>query len=110
MDIEKSQPARSGIALIPTRIVNMFTDEKMFSPLPENETSEKAKYHLGRCVWEHARRRFSIVDNSAIAEAFPFTMELWGGLRNSKDFKELMSMLGLRALAHCQSIMTESLR
>lgn len=43
MDIEKSQPARSGIALIPTRIVNMFTDEKIFSPLPENETERNSE-------------------------------------------------------------------
>lgn len=43
MDIEKSQPARSGIALIPTRIVNMFTDEKIFSPLPENETERDSE-------------------------------------------------------------------
>ncbi len=43
MDIEKSQPARSGIALIPTRIVNIFTDEKIFSPLPENETERDSE-------------------------------------------------------------------
>lgn len=43
MDVEKSQPARSGIALIPTRIVNMFTDEKIFSPLPENETERDSE-------------------------------------------------------------------
>ncbi len=43
MDIEKSQPARSGIALIPTRIVHMFTDEKIFSPLPENETERDSE-------------------------------------------------------------------
>jgi hypothetical protein len=43
MDIEKSQPARSGIALIPTRIVNMFTDEKIFSPLPESETERDSE-------------------------------------------------------------------
>ena len=43
MDVEKSQPARSGISLIPTRIVNMFTDEKIFSPLPENETERESE-------------------------------------------------------------------
>ena len=43
MDIEKSQPARSGIALIPTRIVNIFTDEKIFSPLPESETERDSE-------------------------------------------------------------------
>jgi Mg-chelatase subunit ChlD len=46
MDIEKSQPARSGIALIPTRIVNMFTDEKMFSPLPEESTERDSEVIL----------------------------------------------------------------
>jgi hypothetical protein len=43
MDIEKSQPARSGIALIPTRIVNIFTDEKIFSPLPETLTERDSE-------------------------------------------------------------------
>ena len=46
MDVEKSQPARSGIALIPTRIVNMFTDEKMFSPLPEESTERDSEVIL----------------------------------------------------------------
>lgn len=46
MDIERSQPARSGIALIPTRIVNMFTDEKIFSPLPDAETERDSEVIL----------------------------------------------------------------
>lgn len=46
MDVEKSQPARSGISLIPTRIVNMFTDEKMFSPLPEELTERDSEVIL----------------------------------------------------------------
>lgn len=46
MDIEKSQPARSGIALIPTRIVNIFTDEKVFSPLPEEDMERESEVNI----------------------------------------------------------------
>lgn len=34
----KSQPCRSGISMIPSRIANIFTDEKLFSPLPDEDT------------------------------------------------------------------------
>ncbi len=43
MDVEKSQPCRSGITIIPTRIANIFTDEKLFSPLPEEETERESE-------------------------------------------------------------------
>lgn len=72
MDIEKSQPARSGIALIPTRIVNMFTDEKMFSPLPENETERESEVVI--LVDASGSMRggdISIVDNSGNRRGFP---------------------------------------
>ena len=46
MDIEKSQPARAGITLIPTRIANIFTDEKLFSPLPEENMERESEVNI----------------------------------------------------------------
>lgn len=43
MDVERSQPCKSGISMIPTRIANIFTDEKIFSPLPDEMTERQAE-------------------------------------------------------------------
>ena len=43
MDIEKSQPCRTGISLIPQRIPRIVTDQKMFSPLPDELTERPSE-------------------------------------------------------------------
>lgn len=77
MDVEKSQPARSGIALIPTRIVNMFTDEKIFSPLPENETERDSEVIILVDASGSMRAgSLAVVDNSGK----PHYMSLYDGV------------------------------
>lgn len=72
MDIEKSQPTRSGISLIPTRIVNMFTDEKIFSPLPENETERDSEVIiLIDASGSMASRTLHMVDKSGETSYLP---------------------------------------
>lgn len=72
MDIEKSQPARSGISLISTRIANIFTDEKIFSPLPDSETERDSEVIIlvdasGSMMY----RGLSVVDKDGCKRVMP---------------------------------------
>lgn len=72
MDIEKSQPMRSGISLISTRIANIFTDEKIFSPLPDNETERDSEVIiLVDASGSMQYRGISVVDKDGCKRVMP---------------------------------------